>query len=224
MPAAPCTSGSTTSAASVSAPSSNARSRATSATASGTAGSPGEGRCSHGASTRANGRRKTSTPPSAVAPSVSPWNAPSRAAKRTRSGRPFCPQYWSASFIATSTAVEPSSLKNTRPRPDGAVATSASASSAAGAWAIPARGVWPSVPAWRRRASTIRGCPCPSTAVHHEALPSRYSRPSASTRREPEAATTTSGSASRHRSMGVYGCQTLRLSRATMRSRSGRCN
>ena len=52
-------------------------------------------------------------PPSAVTPSVSPWKAPSSATKRVRSGRPFCAQYCSAIFSATSTAVEPLSLKKT---------------------------------------------------------------------------------------------------------------
>ena len=55
-------------------------------------------------------RSRRQSPPSAVAPKVSPWKAPSSATKRRRRGRPFCAQYWRASLIATSTAVDPSSL------------------------------------------------------------------------------------------------------------------
>ena len=71
------------------------------------AGAP---RSSHPSSAPSKGFRNASTPPIAVAPSVSPWKASSSATKRRRPGRPFCAQYWSESLSATSTAVEPSSL------------------------------------------------------------------------------------------------------------------
>ena len=61
-------------------------------------------------------------------------------------------------------------------------------------------------PSWSWTAESSTGWRYPQIAVHHEAMASTSSRPSASRSRTPEADTT--GRAGRWAGRGAYGCQT----------------
>ena len=135
---------------------------------------PGDGRWKHSASTPRNGRRNSSTPPIAVAPIVSPWKPSSSATKRVRAGRPFCAQYWSASFSATSTAVEPSSLKKTCSSPGGRDAAERLGQLGdGGVRHARERAVADSRAPGVSSAATRRGWLWPSDATHHDEFASR---------------------------------------------------
>ena len=120
MPAAPCSTGSTTTAAIAPACSrEDARERLDRARRA-----PRLARRRHEARTRSARPRRASGRPRRRR---SRWRRASRRGRRPRArrsagapGRPFCAQYWSASLSATSTAVEPSSLKKTCSSPAGA--------------------------------------------------------------------------------------------------------
>ena len=85
------------------------------------------------------------------------------AASKVRNTRRWLSPFWTnachAIFNATSTAVEPLSLKNTRVRPGGDTSTSRSASVTAGSWVAPAKSTWSSRAACSESAATSSGRP-----------------------------------------------------------------
>ena len=119
--------------------------------------------------------------------------------------RPGCACH--AIFIATSTATDPESARNTLASAAGARFTSRRPSSTAGVWVSPPNMTWLIRSSCARAATSSSGTAYPWIAHHHDAIASTTSRGSPSTRsrsRVPDADSTRYGRPGRV--IDEYGC------------------
>ncbi len=107
---------------------------------------------------------------------------------------------------ATSTAIDPESAKKTRVSPGGAMAESRAASVRAGSCARPPNITCGIAASCRSTASRMYGWLYPWQTLHHDAMPSMSSRPSARTIRHPCVRTTGNGGGATF--IWQYGSQT----------------